>query len=114
MIHNENNIKANVEYGVIKNVYLTIPEDRPWMLCLFIDIESEKGGSFQYLLSGVNLNNQTDDDRKHLVDNIIKLFKTYNVTNPEDLKGRKIICLVDGMIIKGVELVGDNNDGRTV
>lgn len=98
------------ENGIIKNVYLTIPKDRPWLLCLFIDIESEKGGSFQYLLSHVNINKQTDDARKHLVNIIIKLFKTYDVTNFEDLKNRKIICLVDGMIIKGVELVGENND----
>lgn len=98
------------ENGIIKNVYLTIPKDRPWLLCLFIDIKSEEGGSFQYLLSHVNINKQTDDARKHLVNIIIKLFKTYDATNLEDLKGCKIICLVDGMIIKGVELVGENND----
>lgn len=98
------------EDGVIKNVYLTIPKDRPWLLCLFINIESKKGSSFQYLLSHINLNKQTDDARERLLNIIIKLFKTYDVTNLEDLKGRNIICLVDGMIIKGVELVGENND----
>lgn len=105
-----NKDKLVKENGIIKNVYLTIPKDRPWLLCLFIDIESEKGGSFHHLFSCVNLNRSSDNEKDKLVNNIVKLLRAYKVNKLEDIKNRKIICLVDGMIIKGVELVGENND----
>lgn len=101
---NKNSAKADVEYGTIKNVYLTIPEDRPYLLCLFMDIELSKGGQVSYLLNCININHPLDQHQieiNNMINNIIKLLKKYNVRKLEDIKDFVILCyMIDNQIIK--------------
>lgn len=101
---NEISMKADVEYGTIKNVYLTIPEDRPYLLCLFIDIELSKGGQVSYLLNSINIIYPLDQNQigiNNMINNIIKLLKKYNVRKLEDIKDFVILCYIIGnQIIK--------------
>lgn len=98
-MHNDIYTKADVEYGTIKNVYLTIPKDRPNLLCLFMDIKMSKGGQVSYLINSLNIDYPHDEhilETNTMIHNIVALLKKYNVKKLEDIKDVDILCFMLG------------------